>query len=314
MKVYLFIYLSVFVLFHSVHSQDTTLTIEQRMITLSEVVVNNNFNVPAFIRQVQDDTSFYKAFRNLRILSYTSLNDIRMRDKKDNVIASLESRTRQHAKDGCRFTEIIDQKISGDIQDDRGDWNYYTAGMYASLFFALDTVCQQTNVVGDPNFDIRNLTGLEKNREQLKMLFFNPGKKIPGVPLMGNKMAIFEKEMAAYYDFVIDLEEYQGVSCYSLRIKAKEGLTAAELDRVVIDEMNTWFEATSMQIMGRYYKMSYDAGAYDFQVEMEVQMTRVGDLVVPQLLKYNGNWDVAFKKRERGVFTAILFDFNSQGE
>jgi hypothetical protein len=42
---------------------------------------------------------------------------------------------------------------------------------------------------------------------------------------------------------------------------------------------------------------------------MEVQMTRFGNFLVPQTIRYTGNWDVAFKKRERGVFTATLFDF-----
>jgi hypothetical protein len=42
---------------------------------------------------------------------------------------------------------------------------------------------------------------------------------------------------------------------------------------------------------------------------MEVQMTRVNDLLVPQVLRYNGNWKVAFKKREHGIFTATLYDF-----
>jgi len=26
-------------------------------------------------------------------------------------------------------------------------------------------------------------------------------------------------------------------------------------------------------------------------------------------MRYNGNWDVIFKKRENGIFTATLFDF-----
>jgi hypothetical protein len=38
-------------------------------------------------------------------------------------------------------------------------------------------------------------------------------------------------------------------------------------------------------------------------------MTKVGDLVVPQILRYSGNWYLMFKGRERGVFTATLFDF-----
>ena len=52
-----------------------------------------------------------------------------------------------------------------------------------------------------------------------------------------------------------------------------------------------------------------DAAVYDFKVDMEVQMTKVGNLTVPSLIRYNGNWKAITKKRERGVFTATLFDF-----
>jgi hypothetical protein len=55
--------------------------------------------------------------------------------------------------------------------------------------------------------------------------------------------------------------------------------------------------------------MSYNTGVYDFSVHMEVQMTKFGEYLVPKILRYNGNWDVMFKKRERGTFTATLFDF-----
>jgi hypothetical protein len=43
---------------------------------------------------------------------------------------------------------------------------------------------------------------------------------------------------------------------------------------------------------------------------MEVLMTRFQDLLVPKVIRYNGEWDIPFKKRERGVFTATLFDFS----
>ncbi|MEO7523140.1 MAG: hypothetical protein ABIT58_03560, partial [Ferruginibacter sp.] len=59
----------------------------------------------------------------------------------------------------------------------------------------------------------------------------------------------------------------------------------------------------------RNYALSYDAGVYDFKVNMEIQMTRFNDLTVPALIRYNGNWKAIFKKRERGIFTATLFDF-----
>jgi hypothetical protein len=67
-----------------------------------------------------------------------------------------------------------------------------------------------------------------------------------------------------------------------------------------------------MEVVARNYDMSYDAGVYDFDVHMEVQMTKFGNYLVPKLLRYSGNWDVVFKKRERGMFTATLFDFNNQ--
>ena len=80
----------------------------------------------------------------------------------------------------------------------------------------------------------------------------------------------------------------------------------------MIDNMTTWFSSKSMEIVARNYDLSYDAGVYDFNVHMEVQMTQFGNLTVPATLRYVGTWDVAFKKRERGVFTATLSDFNNQ--
>ena len=74
-------------------------------------------------------------------------------------------------------------------------------------------------------------------------------------------------------------------------------------------DMVTWFDARTLDVLARQYDISYDAGVYDFDVHMEVEMTRYGHLLVPRLLRYEGNWDMLFKERERGVFTATLFDF-----
>src|SRR3954467_262138 len=62
---------------------------------LSEVVIRNDLNVARFLRRVKEDTSFYKAFRTLHILSFTSLNDIRMVNRSGTPTATLLSRTRQ---------------------------------------------------------------------------------------------------------------------------------------------------------------------------------------------------------------------------
>ena len=56
-----------------------------RMISLSEVVVRTDINVAKFIERVKNDTTFYKAFKNLHVLGFTSLNDIRILDKKQHL-------------------------------------------------------------------------------------------------------------------------------------------------------------------------------------------------------------------------------------
>lgn len=283
-----------------------------KMISLSEVVVGTDINVPKFIDRVKNDTTFYKAFRTLHILGFTSLNDIRINDKKGNLKAGMQSRTKQKRAADCRTMEVESQTTQGDFFAKNGNYNYYTAELYAGLFFTNGKICGENNIVKGVSFNAKGRSGMAKNKEQLKTLFFNPGKKIPGIPFIGNKINIFDPDVAAYYDFSIDQGDYEGKSCYIFSIKAKEDLSGGKKDKIVIDNMITWFDAKTMEVMARNYHLSYDAGVYDFDVDMEVQMTKFGDYLVPKLLRYHGNWGVMFKKRERGAFTATLFDFEKE--
>ncbi|HRO71044.1 MAG TPA: hypothetical protein PK951_11710, partial [Chitinophagaceae bacterium] len=221
----------------------------------------------------------------------------------------MQSRTRQLRDNDCRSMETTSETTTGDFYTDSRSYNYYTAELYAGLFFTNGRVCGEGNIVHGTRFDARGKKGTAKHKEQLKMLFFNPGKKIPGIPFIGNKINIFDPDVAVYYDFEIDQVEYEGRSCYLFSIKSKETLTPGQNDKIVIDNMITWFDAKTMEVLARNYNLSYDAGVYDFDVSMEVQMTKFGDYLVPKTLRYKGNWDVVLKKRERGVFTATLFDF-----
>jgi hypothetical protein len=280
-----------------------------KMINLSEVIIRSDLNIAKFIQQVKNDTTFYKAFRNLHLLNFTSWNDIRIKDKKGNQKASLQSKTRQHYANGCRTMDVLDQNTSGDFFDKQGNYNYYTAELYDGLFFTHGKICGETNIVKGIEFAPQSASGIEKHKQQLKMLFFDPGKKIPGIPFIGNKINIFDPDHATYYDFAIDWAEYEGQACYIFSIKAKKDLSPDEKDNIVIDSMITWFNAKTMEVMARNYDMSFNAGVYDFNVHMEAQLTRFGEYLVPTLLRYIGDWDVIFKKRERGMFTAMLYDF-----
>lgn len=293
------------------YAQTDTSDVEavRRSVQLSEVVVRSDLNIPRFLQRIKNDSTYHKAFKNLHIVGYSALNFIQMRNKKGKVQASLQSRTRQNRAAGCRTMDVLEEKVTGDFYDRNRNYNYYTAQLYDGFFFTKGKVCGETNIVKGSTVNVAGKKGLDKNKEQLKMLFFNPGSKIPGIPFIGDKLDVFDEDVAQYYDFFIDTAEMNGQSTYAFAIKRKEGLSSSQRGQIVFDNITTWFNQRTMEIVGRNYDMSYDAGVYDFDVHMEVQMQKVGNLVVPHILRYSGNWFLLGKGRERGIFTATLFDF-----
>ena len=296
--------------FKSAQAQDSTLIIDEKRFTLSEVVVRNNLDYKMLLDRIKADTSFYKAFKTLRILGFSSYNNIQMTDKKGKVVASMQSKTRQNHDGKCRTMDVLEETVTGDFYDSDGDYNYTTPELYASLFFTKGTICGETNVVGGQRKGKGGKKGIEKHKEQLKMLFFNPGKKISGIPFIGDKLDLYDESAHRFYQYRLDIEEYKGELCYVFSIMPKDDLGFLKNDRIVVDQMVTWFNMKTMNVMGRNYALSYKAGVYDFDVSMEVEMVNLGNnIIVPKTLRYKGNWDVIFKKRERAIFTATLFDF-----
>ncbi len=278
-------------------------------VQLSEVVVRSDLNVPKFLRRIKNDTSYHKAFKNLHILGFSALNFIQMSDKRGRVKASLQSQTLQKRSNGCRTMDVLEEKTTGDFYNRNKGFNYYTAELYAAFFFTRGKICGENNIVNGSEMSMKGKKGLDKNKEQLKMLFFNPGKKIPGIPFIGDKLDVFDIKVAGKYNFFIDTSDLNGQPCYIFKIERKEGLPPSEQNDIVFDNITTWFNQKTMEIVGRNYDMSYNAGLYDFDVHMEVQMQKIGDYLVPQILRYKGDWFLFSKKRERGIFTATLFDF-----
>lgn len=303
-------YLSVFLLLTfltNAFAQDTTLIWDNQKITLPEAVVRNNLDYKHILQRIKDDTTFYKAFRNLHIIEFSSYNNIRMLNKDGSVKASWNSKTTQHRDNNCRTMSVQSEATTGDYFDNKGNYNYTTAEMYAAIFLTKGSVCGEDNIVNGHAFDLKDKSGIEKHKEQLKMLFFNPGKKIPGIPFIGNKLDLYDERAYKLYDYKLDYIDYKGSFAYVFSIKPKENVAGS--GDIVVDEMTTWFDYKTFEVLARNYALSYKVGVYDFDVNMQVEMTRVGDLLIPKTLRYKGNFAALFKKRERGEFTATIFDY-----
>ena len=291
-------------------AQDSTINEQGQKFTLSDAIVRNHFDYKEILQRIKEDTSFYKAFKTLRIIGYSSYNFIEMKDKNEAVVATLNSKTKQSRKDNCRSMEVLEERTSGNLRSANGDYNYVTPSLYASLFFTKGTICGETNIVTGKKRVVQG-NSMEKAKEQLKMLFFNPGKKIPGIPFIGNKLDLYDESAHELYDYKLDYVDYHGQLAYVFDVQPKKDLGFFQKDRVVVDQMITWFNPKTLEVLGRNYSLSYKAGVYDFNVQMEVEMTYFNGLLVPKILRYKGNWDVVFKKRERGLFTATLFDYKT---
>jgi hypothetical protein len=271
-------------------------------IELDEIVIQDKaFDVQWFIRRVRTDTSFYKAFRSLRVTTYSAINEINVYDKKGKVKASLYSKTRQTASRGCRSMKTEAEEVKGDFYKRNKEYRYYTAELYAYLFFTKGTVCGENDLVG-PGLNQKGKGQIERSKAQLKQLIFNPGSKIGGIPGMGEKAAIFEPDQAERYDFKIYSEKNGGIDCYVFKAVPKKG----QEGKVVYDELTTWFRKTDYSIVARDYSLSFRTLAYDFKVRMKVRTEQVGRKLLPTRIDYDGNWHVFTQDRERVKFTALF--------
>lgn len=262
--------------------------------------VRKGFDVDLFIECVKKDTTFYKAFKTLRMHSFNMYNDIEIVDKKGETKASYNSLTRQQVKNNCRTMSVIKEKTTGDYYTKKKELNYYTAKLYNHLFFTKGTVCGANNIVAHGK-----QSGTTKYEEQLRMLIFNPGQRISGIPGIGDNVAIFEEPFRSKYDFKLSKQDYFGDSCYVFNAIPKVEYKSD----VVINELKTWFRANDFAIIARDYSLSYKTLFYDFDVVMKVKLKNIGKELVPYDIQYKGNWHVFTKPRENGSFTSIFTDF-----
>ncbi len=275
-----------------------------KVIQLDSVVISDSaegFNVGTFIEMVENDTTFYQAFRNLRQSAYTSGADARFFDKNGLVTARYSNTARQIMEGACRFMEIEHASTSGDFFDKRGEMEYFTAKLFAYIFLYTDTVCSNSSAsaVAEPSAD----TKMEKRKDQLKTLLFNPGQPVSGIPFVKNELGIFDKKMLGYYDYSIDAVIYQHVPAYKFTIVKKADVKDS---KVVLLEMETWFNRSDFSIMARNYHLQESNLVYDFDVTMKVVINNIESLSIPTQIYYSGTWNIPGKKRETGNISITI--------
>lgn len=261
----------------------------------------DGWDVKGFIERVQHDTTFYKAFLTMRLMPYTATNDIKVFNKKEKVQASFYNESQQYRRGNCRTMSFANERVTGNFYKRNGDYRYYTADLYAYMFFIDEQVCGEDDIVG--NYLEREGSGQkEKHIQKLKMLIFNPGSDIGGIPLTGNKAVLFDPDVAKMYDFKLLSEEYNGVDCYVFQLVPKPEYA----DKVIYNNLATWFRKSDYSIVARDYSLSYNTPLYDFDVVMKVRTQLVGGKLVPNRIDYDGNWHIFTQKRERVKFSMSI--------
>ena len=278
------------------------------IVTLDSFVVTaakKGFDQDDFIRLMREDKSFYQAFHNLRFVSHRFENKIEMSNKKGKIKGGHKALNHQTSEDNCRTMKILHEEIQGNYYKRKRKHKYYTGRLLEHLFFTEGRKCESRNAfIGKSS-----RSGMDKHIYELKKLVFSPGDKAD-VPMIGKKTAIFEKEMMKYYNYSISAKTYKNsFDCYVFTVELKDEFRHKKEGKTVIKFLETYFDRKTFQVIARKYSLSHSTPIYDFDVSMNVQLGKHKGQYIPELIEYDGRWDIPAKAPEIGKFRLRFFGF-----
>lgn len=279
---------------------DTVLTVT---IDSAITVSSTRLTIESFINEIINDTSFYAAFRNMKKYSFTAENRIFTYDKK-NAVAGKIYRKIYHNNEGPYKMQFLEKTDEGTVYKRNGKYALYTVEMFDYIFM------NAYNSDFVPSAPISGAKGEsnESYKDKLKTLIFSPGRPIKGVPFIGKKTEIFTANMRQYYDYSFYRGTYlDSIPVYRFKVEMKPGLSNWTKDGLMIKELTTIFDMRNFQILGRYVDMKYDNFAFDFDVQMNIELGYFGNdqTLLPTKITYQGNWDIPFKRQERASFLIL---------
>ncbi len=279
---------------------DTVLTVT---IDSAITVTSTRLTVESFINEIINDTSFYEAFRNMKKYTFTAENRVFTYDKKNAVEGNIYRKI-YHNNDGPYKMQFLEKKDQGKVYKKNGKFSLYTVEMFDYIFMnaynsAFVPSAPITGAKGESN---------ESYKDKLKTLIFSPGRPIKGIPFIGSKTQIFTPNMRQYYDYSFFRATYlDSIPVYRFKVKMKPDLSNWTKDGLMIKELTTIFDMRNFQILGRYVDMKYDNLAFEFDVQMNIELGYFGPghTLLPTKITYQGNWDIPFKREERASFLIL---------
>ncbi|MGV3545702.1 MAG: hypothetical protein ACO1N4_01485 [Pedobacter sp.] len=280
-----------------------------KTITLDSVVniKAKRLNVETFIDAIINDTSFYEAFRNMKKYTFIAENRVFTYDKKNKVDGRIYRKIK-HNNDGPYKMEYLVKEDNGKVYKKNGKYQLYTVEMFDYIFMN----AYNTDFVPNsaPSTGKGKKSGNEGYKDKLKTLIFNPGRPIKGIPFIGSKTEIFTANMRQYYDYAFHSGTYlDSIPVYRFKVSVKPDLSKWTKDGIMIKELVTIFDKRNFEILGRYVDMKYSNMLFDFDVQMNIEMSYFDEVKLPTKITYQGNWDYPLKKEERASFLVLHKDY-----
>jgi len=305
----LILIIAIVALFLNANSQETIRFNPDTIKTIQlDSVVNikaQKFGIETFINAIINDTSFYQAFRNMKKYSFIAENRIYTYDKKNKVDGKVYRKIK-HNNDGPYKMEYLVKEDNGKVYKKNGKYQLYTVEMFDYIFM---NAYNTDFVPNAPSSDGKGGSN-ESYKDKLKTLIFNPGRPIKGLPFIGNKTQIFTANMRQNYDYTFYKGTYlDSIPVYHFKVSVKPDLSKWTKDGLMIKELVTIFDMRTFEILGRYVDMKYSNMLFDFDVQMNIEMSYFNEVKLPTKITYQGNWDYPLKKEERASFLVVHKDY-----
>jgi hypothetical protein len=281
--------------------------------TILTVVIDSPVNIRShrlraqdFIDAVMTDTSFYKAFQNMKYYAFTAENRIFTYDKKNKVDGRIYRRLLHSNTGNVHKIEYTTKRDSGNVFKKDGKYQLYTVEMFDYIFMN----AYNSDFVKLEGNSGENKTKNEGYKSKLKTLVFTPGRRVSGIPFISSKTEIFGPELRQFYNYEFARGKYlDSIPVYRFKVIRKPSTVASD---VMIQEMTTIFDINNFQILGRYIDMKYSNMFFDFNVQMNIELNKFNGQLLPVKITYQGNWDIPFHKEERASFLIVHKDYRRE--